>query len=630
MQMLALPALVSHNARHRSSTRHNATDPSGATDTPPAPLGARGDQTRVKLSVERRPESQVVLDIAADEDEFARAMERAYRKVGREVTLPGFRKGKAPRAMIERLYGRGIFLEEAHKEIMEDLYRRALQQEEIVPVGDPQVELVEPEPIAFRVTVPVYPQVDPGPYTDVRVEPEDASVDEAAVAEVLERLQKTQSPWVDPAEPRTPREGDQVTIDLEVKEGEEPFQEPAKDAVFVLGESNLFETLRERIEQMQVGETVQMDLAFADDDETVNESIRGKALSYTITLKGLKERQLLPLDDEFPKMVGDADSLEELRQEIRNDLHQGKTAETRTEVVNKIINAMAETATIEPPAVMIDEAVEDDLKSFRGRLAQQRLTLEEYLRINEQNEQDLRNEMRAAAARRLRNSLLLREIAQREGITVSDEDVDAELDALARPGANPDRLRELYQSDYFRGVLRGDLFERRITERLIELATEGRGAVINGWVEPEPTQEETTDAEASPTDAEPVGAVVGDLTAAESEGESTETPGGVSEHGAKDQQTVNSGADAVDMAPTVGTMSGQPGDVAATATTVDTDATVAVEDLTSEPDAAQAAAVGHEEENETVAAEAPANAVTPEDREQGEVGVGGVYADPDY
>ena len=625
--MPASPGHVSRIARYGIGHRLNATDPSGATDTPPAPPGARGDHKRVKLTVERRPESQVVLDIAADEDEFAKAMERAYRKVGREVTLPGFRKGKAPRAMIERLYGRGIFLEEAHKEIMEDLYRRALQQEEIVPVGDPEVELVAPEPIAFRVTVPVYPAVDPGPYAEARVEPQDASVDEAAVDEVLERLRKTQSPWVEPAEPRTPREGDQVTIDLEVKEGDEIFQEPAEDAVFILGESNLFDALRERIEQMHVGETVHLELAFADDDETVNESIRGKALSYTITLKGLKERELLSLDDEFAKSVGDAESLEELRREIRDDLHQGKTAETRTEVVNQIINAMAETASIDPPAVMIDEAVEDDLRTFRGQLAQQRRTLEEYLRLNNQTEQELREELRPVAARRLRNSLLLREIAKREGIAVSDEDLDAEITSLSSPGANPDRLQELYQSDYFRGVLRNDLFERRITERLIELATEGRGAVLNGWVEPEPAEEETADAESPAPDAEPVGAIVGDLTAAESESDVVEPVGDGSENGTQGEPTADSAAA---VAPPIGTIGGQPGDVAATATTADPDATATIAELAAEPDAVQAAAVGHEAESATVAAEAPPGAVTPEEREQGEVGAGGVFADPDY
>ncbi len=238
--------------------------------------------------------------------------------------------------------------------------------------------------------------------------------------------------------------------------------------------------------------------------------------------------------------------------------------------------------------------------------------------------------MRPVAARRLRNSLLLREIAQREGIAVSDEDLDAELASLASPGANPERLQELYQSDYFRGVLRNDLFERRITERLIELATEGRGAVLNGWIEPELTDDETVDAEASVPDAEPVGAVVGDLTAAESESEAAEPVDEGGESGAEGQPVAGTEDAAAAVAPLIGTMGGQPGDVAATATTVDPDATASVSELAAEPDAAQAAALGHEVENVTVAAEAPVDAVTPEEREQGEVGAGGVFADPDY
>ena len=298
----------------------------------------------MKLTVERRPESQVVLDITADEDEFAKAMDRAYRKVAREVNIPGFRRGKAPRPIIERMFGREIFLEEAHKEIMDDLYRRALEQEELVPVGSPQVDIVEAEPIEFRVEVAVYPSVEPGPYQEVRVEPADATLDEAAVDEVIERLRKTQSPWVDPAEARTPREGDQVTIDLAVTENGEPFegQEPLEDAVFVLGESNLLEALREQIEQMHVGETATVEVPFAEDDTSVNAALRGKTLTYSITLKGLKERDLLPLDDEFAQTVAEEESLEALRREIRNDLHQGKTGEARAEVVNKIIEQMAE------------------------------------------------------------------------------------------------------------------------------------------------------------------------------------------------------------------------------------------------------------------------------------------------
>ena len=459
----------------------------------------------MKLTVERIPESQVLLDITADDEEFSSAMEKAYRTVSRQVQLPGFRKGKVPRGMIERMLGREVFLEEANKHLMEDLYRRAVEDQDFVPVGDPAVEMVAVEPLSFKVTLPVFPTVEVGPYADVRVEPKDAAVEESEVEEVLTRLQRSQSPWADPAEPRLPQDGDQVTVDLEVREGEDDFQEPLKGGVFVLGESNLFDGLTEQLLQMNAGDTRTFDLTFAEDDETVNERLRGKTLTYTVTLVGLKERQLLPLDDEFAKTVGEGETLEDLRKEIHDDLHQGKTNESRTEVLNDLVAKMAETAEIELPAVMIDEAVGDEINQLRGRLAQQRTTLEEYLRLNGQTEAELRAELRPAAAVRLRNSLLLREIAQKEGIEVTDQDLEDEVESMmaSSKSADKDRLRTFYTSDYFQKILRNDLFERRVTDRLIEIGTEGRGAVINGWVAPPPSEDDEDESEAS-ADTEPI------------------------------------------------------------------------------------------------------------------------------
>jgi len=558
----------------------------------------------VKLTVERLPESKVLLEIAADDEEFSRAMDRAFRQVGRQVAVPGFRKGKAPRAMIERLYGRGVFVEEANKELMTDLYRRALDQEELRPVGDPEVEVVDTEPLAFKVTLPVYPTVDPGAYREVRVEPVDAAVEEAAVDEAVEALRRAQSPWVDPADgglavgadlvlqrqSRTPREGDQVTIDYRVREGDEEAEEPVEDAVFVLGESGLLDQLEERLKGLQVGQSASFDITFDPDDESVDQDLRGKTLHYDVTLKGLKERDLVPLDDDFAREAAEVESLEELRQNLRNDLHQRKTAEGRIEVLNKAITAMADGAAIEIPAAMIDDAVDEDIRAMRGRLGRQGLSFESYLRLLGQTEDELKAEQRPAAERRLRNSLVLREIAKREGIAVEDEDLDAEVDRLASTAAaapDPSRIEELYRSDYFRDILRNDLFERRLSDRLIEIATGGRGAVLNGWVEPEPV------AEPAPTAAEAevatAGAAVVDAASAE--------------------------------APSAGTMPGRPGDLAGEMAA----------DIVAEPDAAQAAAVAHADENAAVAEQAPAGAVTPDEAEAlGEAAQGGSLPQPTY
>ena len=251
---------------------------------------------------------------------------------------------------------------------------------------------------------------------------------------------------------RLPRDGDQVTIDYTVQEEGANVEEPVVDAVFVLGESGLLEPIEDAIKGLRVGETTGFSVPFAEDDDSIDESLRGKTLSYSVTLKGLKERDLLPLDDDFAKTAGDVDTLDELRSNLREELHQTRTAEARREALAQIIAKMAEGATIDLPDPMIDRAVEDDLRRLRGRLAQQGVPLEAYLRAVGQSEDELREEMRPAAQERLRNSLLLRAIAEREGIAVGDDDVDAAVERIsvaaqtseqpqASRGVRPQRLR---------------------------------------------------------------------------------------------------------------------------------------------------------------------------------------------
>lgn len=452
----------------------------------------------MKVTVERLPASQVLLDIAADEDEFNLAVEKAARRIAREAVIPGFRKGKVPRQMLERLLGREVFIEEANKDLMDDLYRRALQQEELVPVGEPEVEFVSAEPLAFKVTVPVYPEVDPGAYRDVRIEPIDASIDEAKVDEVIERLRVSQSPWVDPSEERTPREGDQVTVDIVITEGEEQFQPPLENAVFVLGEDQLLDELRAAIEGLKVGETTSIQISYPEEgEEAPDDRRRGKTLTYTVTLKELKERELLPLDDEFAKTYANAESLAALRERVRANLHAERTREARAEAVNQIIEQMVAGASVEIPQAMIEDALNEEIARLRERLGYQRLSLDAYLRATNQTEQDLKDQMRPDVERRLRTSLVLREIAEREGIAVAEADIESEIDEITAEAADGERdqMRALYRENrYLRSAVRNELFDRQLTERLIEIATEGRGAVVNGW---EPPAEEPAEAAAS-------------------------------------------------------------------------------------------------------------------------------------
>lgn len=453
----------------------------------------------MKLTTERKPGSIIELNIAAEDAEFQEAVDKAIVRRAKNVQIPGFRKGKAPLNMVERFYGgREVFAQDAAEKLMDQLYQEALKQEDINPVGDPELVNMELDPtLNFVVAVPVYPEIELGDYNAVRVDPVDAAVTDSDVEEVLERLRKQQATWED-VEGRKPSEGDQVTIDYTVHEGEEVFQEPVTDAVWVLGETNLLEQLRERIEDMEPGQNEEFELFFEEDDESADPKVRGKQLKYNVTLKGVKTRNLPELTDELAKEITGAENVEELREQIFEDIHQGKTGDARNEVLNKIIEAVAETTNIDIPTVMVDEEIDHQIGHRKEELKRQGITWEQMLAFSGLDEEKVKEDTRPDAEKRLRNTMILQEIARQENIEITDEDVDAEIDNIAGPDLNPDtddaeaverarRMREVYNGDYFRNVLKNDLFERRLTERIIEIATEGKGAVLNGW---EPKAEE--------------------------------------------------------------------------------------------------------------------------------------------
>lgn len=460
---------------------------------------------RVKLTTERLPNSTVRLDIAADPDEFAHAYERAFRRISQRVAIPGFRPGRAPRQLVERRIGREYIVAEAQRELMDRLYRQAIEQESLMPVAEPSVEIYQEEPLAFRVEVQVYPTVELGDYHAIRVEPRTVEVTDADVDAVLENLRLQQAVWKEPAEPRTPREGDQVIVDLQAFEGDEPFQSPLEGAAFVLGESNLFPQIEEALKSLRPGETAEFDISFAEDDERVSPELRGKTLHYRVTLREIKERELPELDDSFAASVGDFDSLAALRARIRDDLLRQRALAAREAVVAEAIDKLIEQATIDLPPALIDREVEHELEHLRQRLREQNSSLEEYLRLREQTLDDLRAELRPQAERRLRQFLALDAFAKAEGLAVTEDDLAAEIERLSAGSENPEQARAIYQSPYFRDFLLDELQSRKVTEQLLAIVTEGRGPVVGEaarFLEPaeaaaEPAAEEAADSEAA-------------------------------------------------------------------------------------------------------------------------------------
>ena len=240
----------------------------------------------------------------------------------------------------------------------------------------------------------------------------------------------------------------------------------------------MFEAIEDAIKMMTVGSTAELTLSFEDDDLTVNPELRGKALRYELTLKSIQQRELPELDDELAKKIGQFDSYGELLTQVRKDLLREKAQAARNEATTEIVNAMADSASIEIPGALVDREIDDQITQLTTRLAQQGLTLVDYLAANSQTEESYREQLRGEAERRVRNSIVLQAIAKAENIEVTPEDVEAEIDRLVAPAENSERLRALYDSDYFKNLLQNELFDRKLTDRLIEIATEGRGAVV--------------------------------------------------------------------------------------------------------------------------------------------------------
>jgi trigger factor len=442
-------------------------------------MRAREGNDAVKVTAERLPESQVRLEIASDEEEFKGAIDKATRRLAQRVTVPGFRRGKAPRPLVERHVGRPMIVTEANGDLMDDLYRQALEQEDLTPIARPSVEILQEEPLSFRVEVEVAPTVDVTGYENVRVEPEHISLTDQEVDEYIDRLREDNSPWVDPPSPRPVREGDQVVVDIAAFEGDQPFDEPTTGATFVLGRDNLLPQIRELIVGASVGEPVEKTVTFPetnpeDAERPIPEALLGKTLNYRITVQSVKERELLPLDDELAASLGGRpETLAELRADVRANLLRQKETQARVALINAIMEKLRDdVAKVDMGPALVQQQVEDDASQQLQQLGGMGLDLKQIFGKNSPALENFLERIRPESETRLKNTLILREIAKHEedAIAVTPDDVHEEVHRLGMSHSVLDDERTVE-------LIEADLRERKLLDRVIAIATEGRGII---------------------------------------------------------------------------------------------------------------------------------------------------------
>ncbi len=434
--------------------------------------------------IERR---QAELYIESEEQEFEKAKNAAFRKLAGKAEVPGFRKGKTPRHILEQFLGKEAVADEAIEDMFPDLYEQALQEHEIHPIAMPRVSLEQRDPPAYKAIVPLMPTVSLGDYASIRLTAEEASVSDEQVQATIDRIRESQA-VVSPVE-RPVQYDDLVTIDVYATTGgEEPFLDH-KDVTYQVVEASQspIPGFAENLVGMSAGETKEFTLTVPDDFRV--EELQGKEAACTVTVKQVRIKELPELSDDIAQSFG-FDTADALKERIGSDLETRAKDEARNRLVNKALDAVAEQAQIEFPPVLEEREIDDLLKNEAQRYGYK--TTEDYLKMANKTQEEIREDLRPVAYKRIVNGLILEELTRAEEIEISDEDVDNRIEELLAGTQDPERMREYVNSPEMRRSIAGRLETNRAIDRLVNIVT---GASEDEKPAPEAAPEETTEPE---------------------------------------------------------------------------------------------------------------------------------------
>jgi trigger factor len=427
----------------------------------------------VTVSTNPQPGSRVQLEIEVPPAEVDRHFATAYRHVAERTKVPGFRPGKAPRSVIDRFVGRGTVIAETIDHLVSDAYDAALDQTTIIPIDQPEVDIdpagvAEGQGVRFTATVAVRPDVELGAYTDYPFTLEAPQVSDEEVDGVITELREQQA-TLRPIDERTAQKGDVAAVKFVGGMNGEPFEGGSADRLpLVIGEDRMIPGWEDQLVGMAMNETKGFDITFPDDYRV--EELQGKPAHFEVTLLDVRERILPEVDDEFATSVGEVETVDELRAEIRDALEKRAEAEARHAFADRIIDFASSNATVELPEVMIANEIDIMRDELANRLAAQRIGLDQYLALSKQTPEELSAELREPASRRVKVLLVLSAIAEKEGIDASPEEVQAEIDEqLARYGNDP-KLAESLSSRRGRSYLRMTIRNRKLVDTLIDRA----------------------------------------------------------------------------------------------------------------------------------------------------------------
>jgi trigger factor len=419
----------------------------------------------MKVSTENLGNCQISLNIEAEASELDKSLDEAYRHLVNEISIPGFRKGKAPRAVLVQHIGKKSLLEEALEYLIPQLYKQAIESQKLDPIAGPQIEITQTEPVIFKAIVSLKPEVKLGDYHGIKLEPgTEIKIAKKEITAAMEEFRERRGAWV-PAD-RPAEMGDLVTMNIHADVDGKPWLNH-KDILYEMDKDSR-SPVPGFASHLQ-GAEKNKELAFSltiPDDYPINE-MRGKEGAFKVTVTEIKEKQLPELNDELAQNAG-YDNLEDMRRKVADDLRAKAEARNGLELRQKALDALVEISEVNYPPILEDEEITELLRNEAQRLGFREIT--DYLKKANKTEEEIKQELRPIAQKRLIQSLVLGKLAEEEKIEISSSEVDNKVDEIANDAEDKEKAKQFFSLPQVRQSIEQSLHTQKTMDKLLQIA----------------------------------------------------------------------------------------------------------------------------------------------------------------
>lgn len=425
----------------------------------------------MSLQVEKLENNTAKLTIEVEASEFDKAIQKAYQKNKNKFNVPGFRKGKVPYAMVEKMYGAVVFYEDAANEVIPEAYAKAAEECELEIVARPEINVVQIEkgkPFIFEAEVTTKPEVKLGKYKGIKVEKADTTVTEEEVNAELDKI-KEQNARLVAADDKAVEDGDQTTIDFEGFVDGVAFEGgKGEDYPLTIGSHSFIDTFEEQLIGKKVGEEVEVNVTFPEEYQA--EELAGKPAMFKVTIKEIKVKEYPELDDDFAQDVSEFDTLEEYKADIKKNLEEKKVKDAESEKESQVIEAIVKDSEMDIPEKMIEAQAQQMVEEFAQNIAMQGISFEQYMQFTGSTVDQITEQVRPQAQARVESSLVLEAVVKAENIEATEEELKEEIKGMAeRYNMEEDKVSELL-SDVDKENLKKDICARKAAKLVVDAA----------------------------------------------------------------------------------------------------------------------------------------------------------------